>query len=68
MLILEEACLESKLVDEMVSEAVVVRQAHRAKLRLPAIFQISEEKVISLVYKTRDVQLNSLKENSTKTA
>ena len=32
MLILEEASLKSKLVDEMVSEAVVVRQAHRAKL------------------------------------
>ena len=42
MLILEEARLEPKLLDEVLKEAVVVRQPHRAKFCLPFVLQISE--------------------------
>ena len=42
LLVGEKARLETKLVDEMVSEAVVVGQPHRAKLSLPAFLQVSE--------------------------
>ena len=42
LLVGEKARLETKLVDEMVSEAVVVGQPHRTKLSLPAFLQVSE--------------------------
>ena len=44
VLVNEEARFESKLVDEMVSEAVMLWQTHRAQLCLPAFLQIPERK------------------------
>ena len=42
LLVGKEARAEAKLVDKVVGEAVVVWQAHRTNLYLPAILQIPE--------------------------
>ena len=60
VLVEEEARLEPKLVYEVVGEAVVVRQPHRAQLRLPAILQISERKSYPLTLNVHHIKPGNL--------
>ena len=50
VLVEEEARLNPELVDEMVSEAVVVRQPHRTQLCPPAFLQIPGRKGYTTFY------------------
>ena len=60
VLVEEEARLEPKLVDEVVGEAVVVRQPHRAQLCLPTILQISERKSYPLTLNVHHIKSGNL--------